>query len=77
VAGAPRKLVEPMNFVHALLLVKGRLVEMLLQIDPHSYAPFVTGEWGAGDVQGILMALPRLNKSPLLFYRKFRKDIES
>jgi hypothetical protein len=58
--------------------VKGKLAQMLLQADPQVYAPFVTGENGSAVIYSeILKALYGMIKSPLLFYRKLRKDLES
>jgi hypothetical protein len=53
------------------------LVDMLLQIDPQLYTPCVTEENGMPVVyMEILMALYGMIKSPLLIYRKLRKDFE-
>jgi hypothetical protein len=61
-----------------LMKVKGKLVEMLLATDPQLYAPFVTDEKGTSVLYlEILMALYGMIKSPLLFYRKLRRDLES
>jgi hypothetical protein len=53
------------------------LVDMLLQIDPQLYTPFVTEENGMPVVyMEIWTALYGMIKSPLLIYRKLRKDFE-
>jgi hypothetical protein len=60
-----------------IMKVKGRLADMLLKIAPEVYGPFVTKENGVTVIYlEILMALYGMIKSPLLFYRKLRKDLE-
>ena len=61
-----------------MLKIKGRLADILLQIAPEVYGPFVTKENGITVIYlEILRALYGMIKSPLLFYRKLRKDLEA
>ena len=58
--------------------IKGRLVEMLVEIDPDRYGPYVTTEDNIPVLYvEILKAMYGMIKSPLLFYRKLRKDLEN
>ena len=55
----------------------GALVEMLMEIDPKLYKPYVVYERGVPVLYvEILKAMYGMIKSPLLFYRKLRKDLE-
>ena len=57
--------------------VKGRLADMLVEIDPDTYLPFLTKENGISVLYlEILKALYGMLVSSLLFYRKLRKDLE-
>jgi hypothetical protein len=61
-----------------LIKVKGKLVDILVMMEPQLYAPYVTQEGNMPVLYlEILMALYGMIKSPLLFYRKLRKDLES
>jgi hypothetical protein len=61
-----------------IIKVKGRLADMLYEIDPELYGPFMTKENGISVLYlELLRALYGMIKSPLLFYRKLRKDLES
>ena len=60
-----------------IMKVKGKLADMLIEIAPEVYAPYATKENGITVIYlEILMALYGMIKSPLLFYRKLRKDLE-
>jgi hypothetical protein len=60
-----------------IMKVKGKLVELLVLMDPNLYAPYVTQENNKPVIYvEILKALYGMIKSPLLFYRKLRKDLE-
>jgi hypothetical protein len=66
---------EKVNKEHPpdLMKVRGRLVDMLLEIDP-----YIKKENGVAFLyMEILRALYGMIKSPLLFYRKLRRDLES
>jgi hypothetical protein len=62
-----------------VMKVRGRLVDMLLEIDPQMYAaPYIKKENGVAVLyMEILRALYGMIKRPLLFYRKLRRDLES
>ena len=60
-----------------ILKVKGRLADMLIMIAPEVYGAYATKENGITVIYlEILRALYGMIKSPLLFYRKLRKDLE-
>ena len=60
-----------------IMKVKGRLADMLVEIDPETYLPFLTKENGISVLYlEILKALYGMLVSSLLFYRKLRKDLE-
>ena len=60
-----------------ILKVKGLLVEILVQIEPALYGPYVVYENGVPVLYMlVLMAIYGMVKSSLLFYRKLRKDME-
>lgn len=60
-----------------IMKIRGKLAEMLVEIDPTTYAPYVTYENGVPVLYvEIWRALYGMIKSPLLFYRKLRKDLE-
>ena len=57
--------------------IRGAMVDMLLEIDPELYAPYVTQEGGSKVLYvHILKAIYGMLMSGLLFYKKFRKSIE-
>jgi hypothetical protein len=60
--------------------IRGSLVDILLEICPGVYHNFVVYE-GKGQQKilyvQMLMALYGMMIAPLLYYKKFRKDIES
>ena len=61
-----------------IMKVKGALADMLVEIDPEFYGPYLTKENGVSVLYlEILKALYGMLKSALLFYRKLRKDLES
>jgi len=60
-----------------VMKIRGAMVDMLVQIDPDLYAPFVTMERGQKVMYvHILKAIYGMLMSGLLFYKKFRKSIE-
>jgi hypothetical protein len=60
-----------------ILKVRGPLADLLIQIAPDFYGPYATKENGVTVLYlEILRALYGMIKSPLLFYRKLRKDLE-
>jgi len=60
-----------------LMKIKGKLAYILLDIDPNKYGPYMTEENGVPVIYVlILRALYGMIKSPLLFYRKLREDLE-
>ena len=60
-----------------VMKVKGRLADMLVEIDPELYGPFLTKENGMSVLYlEILKAMYGMMVSPLLFYWKLRKDLE-
>ena len=61
-----------------IMKVRGSLAEMLAEIDPKCYGPYLTKENGISVLYlEILRAMYGMIKSPLLFYRKLRRDLES
>jgi hypothetical protein len=60
-----------------LMKIRGKLAKMSRKIDPQVYGPYMTEENGVPDIYlEILKALYEMIKSPLLFYRKLRKDLQ-
>ena len=60
-----------------MMKIKGRLADMLVEMAPEVHADYVTKENGVSVIYvEILKALHGMIKSPLLFYRKLRKDLE-
>ena len=60
-----------------LMKIKGALAEILVELYPEEYGPFITYEKGVPVLYlELLMAIYGMIKSPLLFYRKLRKDLE-
>ena len=60
-----------------IMKITGVLVDILVQLDPDLYGPYVTYENGVKVLYvQVLKALYGMLQSSLLFYRKFRKDIE-
>ena len=61
-----------------IMKLRGPLVDLLLELDPATYAPFVVYE-GKSKVLYVKMvkALYGLIIASLLYYKKFRKDIEA
>ncbi len=58
--------------------IRGKLAEILVSVAPKLYEPFVTKECGHTVLYvELLKALYGCIESPLLFYRKLRKDLES
>ncbi len=56
----------------------GALVDMLVQLDPERYEEFVTYKKGHKILYVVMLkALYGMLQSPLLYYVKFRKDIET
>jgi hypothetical protein len=71
---------EKVNKEHPpdLMNMRGRLVDMQLEIDPQMYVPYIKKENGVAILyMEILRALYGMIKSPLLFHRKLRNDLES
>ncbi len=61
-----------------IIKIRGILVEMLVEIAPNTYGPWVTYERGEPVLYlELLKAIYGMLKSALLFYRKLRKDMES
>jgi hypothetical protein len=61
-----------------LMKIRGKLVDILVQVDPELYGPYVTYENGQKILYvEILRALYGMIKSPLLYYRHWRSKIES
>jgi hypothetical protein len=60
-----------------IMKIKGVLADMLVELDPELYGPYLTKENGVSVLYlEILKALYGMMKSSLLFYRKLRKDLE-
>jgi hypothetical protein len=61
-----------------IMKIRGPLVDMLLELSPETYASYVVYE-GNSKVLYVVMekALYGMLQSSLLYYKKFRKDIES
>jgi hypothetical protein len=61
-----------------IMKITGHLADLLIEMQPEVYGPFATKEKGVTVLYvEILRALYSMIKSPLLFYRKLRKDLES
>jgi hypothetical protein len=61
-----------------IMKITGHLADLLIEMQPEVYGPFATKENGVTVLYvEILRALYGMIKSPLLFYRKLRKDLES
>ena len=61
-----------------IMKVTGVMVDLLLQIDPDLYSPFVVYEKGRKVLYlQVLKALYGMLQAALLWYKKFRKDLES
>jgi hypothetical protein len=61
-----------------ILKVKGKLADLLISVSPEIYGPYATKENGVTVLYlEILRALYGMIKSPLLFYRKLVKDLQS
>ena len=61
-----------------IMKIKGRLADLLVEMAPEVYGSYVTKENGVSVIYlEILKAMYGMIKSPLLFYRRFRKDIEA
>ena len=63
---------------HIIMKIRGPLVDMLLEIAPETYEDFVVYE-GQSKIlyMKMLKAIYGMLQSSLLYYKKFRKDIES
>ena len=61
-----------------VMKIRGQLVDMLVELSPETYADYVVSE-GNNKVLYVIMikALYGMLQSSLLYYKKFRKDIES
>ena len=60
-----------------IMKIRGSLVDMLLEISPGTYEDYVVYEKGQKVLYvQMLMALYGMMKASLLYYNKFRKDIE-
>jgi len=60
-----------------IMKIRGQLVEILLEISPVTYKDYVVYENGKKVLYvQIMKALYGIMKSSLLYYNKFRKDIE-
>jgi len=60
-----------------IMKIKGSLAMLLVELDPLTYAPYLTEERGVPVIYvEILKAMYGMIKSPLLFYRKLRTDLE-
>jgi len=60
-----------------IMKVKGSMADMLVEIDPDTYGPYLTKENGVSVLYlEILKTLYGMMVSSLLFYRKLRKDLE-
>ena len=71
---------EKLNESHEtdIMKIRGALADMLVEMDPEMYAPYLVNENGVSLLYvEILKALYGMIKSPLLFYRKLRKDLEA
>jgi hypothetical protein len=60
-----------------IMKIRGPLVDMLIEIAPEIYKPYVSYEKGKVLYVKMLKALYGMLVSSLLYYKKFRKDIES
>ena len=61
-----------------IMKLRGVLVEMMVRMYPEIYEPYVSYENGVAVLYlELLMAVYGMIKSPLLFYRKLRRDLES
>ena len=62
-----------------IMKIRGPLVDMLLELSYETYAAYVVYDEGRGKVLYVAMekALYGMLQSSLLYYKKFRKDIES
>ena len=61
-----------------IMKITGKLVEMLVELDPHTYKDFVTIEKGVQVLHvDMWMALYGMIKSSLLYYKKWRGDLVS
>jgi hypothetical protein len=61
-----------------ILKIRGPLVDMLLEIDPQLYRPFVRFENKRKILYCVVLkAIYGMIQSSLLFYQKFKKDVES
>ena len=60
-----------------IMKIRGALVDMLVELDSQKYEPYVTDERGNKVLYvNMLKALYGMLQSALLYYKKFRKDIE-
>ena len=61
-----------------IMKIRGAMVDMLLEIDPDQYAPYVMFENGQKVLYvHIIRAIYGMLLSAILFYKKFRKSIEA
>ena len=61
-----------------IMKIRGHLVDMLLEISPETYKDYVTYENGKKVLYvHMLKALYGMMKASILYYNKFRKDIEA
>lgn len=66
------------NNEQVVMKIRGALVDMLLELDPELYGPFVVYENGEKVLYVILLkALYGTLQAALLFYKKLKKDLES
>ena len=60
-----------------IMKIRGKLAELLVEIDPQTYEPFLIEENGQKIIYvRVLKAIYGMLQSALLFYNKLRKDLE-
>ena len=74
---APMPKVKP-GEERVMMKITGVLVDMLVQLSPEVYGPYVVFEngWKVIYVQ-VLRAIYAMLQAVLLWYKKFRKDLEA
>ena len=66
------------RMVRIIMKIRGPLVDMLVEIDPATYAPFVTYENGEKVLYVVVLkAIYGMLESALLFYKQWRDDLIS
>ena len=78
VADIPNEFLDTNNFEKTLMLLKGKLAELMVKIDPQMYRKYITTSYKGETMLYVRLskALYGLLQSVLLFYSKFRSELE-